>query len=83
MPSRVHASTSMWGYTLRWLISRRLGRRSSSAARIWVRSRISTRASVSWSRRASSSTSSVWSFHTVTSWSASLSKQSSVRSVSK
>ena len=25
MPSRVQASTSMWGWTLRWLISRRCG----------------------------------------------------------
>ena len=34
MPKRVQASTSMWGYTLRWLIRRRFGNRSSSGVRI-------------------------------------------------
>src|SRR5438067_2279040 len=32
-PSRVQASMSMWGYTLRWLIRRKSGSRSSSSSR--------------------------------------------------
>lgn len=46
-PSLVQASTSIWGYTLRWLIRRSFGKRANSGARIWVRSRISTNTSVS------------------------------------
>jgi hypothetical protein len=83
MPSRVQASTSMCGYTLRWLISRNAGSRSSSGARISVRSRISTSASQSRSRSASGSSSCTWSLWTVTSCAASLAKHGSVRSVSK
>jgi hypothetical protein len=83
IPSRVHASTSMCGYTLRWLISRRRGSRSSNSPRIGVRSRISTSASVSRSRSASAAVSCTWSFHTITSCPSSLRKQSSVRSVLK
>ena len=49
-PRRVHASMSMCGNTLRWLISRSAPRRSSSASRICVRSRIRTSASVSFRR---------------------------------
>ena len=47
MPSRVQASISICGKTLRWLISFSFGNRSSSGVRICVRSRISTSASVS------------------------------------
>ena len=35
-PNRVQASTSMCGYTLRWLINLRLGKCSSSDARIFL-----------------------------------------------
>jgi hypothetical protein len=65
-PRRVHASTSICGKTPAWLISLSFGRRSSSGARIGVRSRIITSASVSLSRPASVSTSLVWSFQIVT-----------------
>ena len=82
IPSRVHASTSMCGWTLRWLISRSAGSRSSSGARIGARSRINTTASHLRRRRASVSTSSTWSFHTVTSCAASFSKHGNVRRVS-
>ena len=57
MPSRVQVSISIWGKTLRWLISLSFGSRSSSGVRICVRSRISTSASVSRRRSASLSTS--------------------------
>ena len=83
MPNRVQVSTSMWGNTLRWLISRSPGSRSRSGARIRVRSRIRTRTSVPASRSTSASVSCTWSFHTVTSWPSSMAKQSSVLSVSK
>jgi hypothetical protein len=82
MPSRVQASMSICGHTLRWLISFSLGSRSSRGARIFVRSRISTRASVSLSRSASTSTSCTWSFQIVTLWPASLAKLGRVRRVS-
>jgi hypothetical protein len=62
---------------------RSFGSRSMSGARICVRSRISTSASVSARRAASSSVSCRWSFHTVTSCPASLAKHASVRTVSK
>ena len=81
-PRRVHASTSMCGCTPTWLMSRSLSRRSSSGARIGVRSRIRARASVSASRLASTSTSLVWSFQMVTWWPATLLKHFSVRIVS-
>ena len=82
-PRRVQASTSMCGYTLRWLISRSLGNRSSNGARICVRSRINTSISVSCRRSANVSTSWTWSVQTVTSCPASFEKQRNVRSVSK
>ena len=82
MPRRVHASTSIWGNTPPWLMSRSLTSFSISGARIGVRSRISARASVSLSRAASASTSFVWSFQMVTLWPATLEKHASVRIVS-
>ena len=57
--------------------------RSISDARICVRSRISTSASVSFSRSASVPTSCTWSFQIVTLWPASFAKHGSVRIVSK
>ena len=56
-PNRVQASTSMCGYTLRWLINLSLGKRSSSEAWIFVRSRMRTRTSASFSRSVSASSS--------------------------
>ena len=82
MPSSVQASTSMCGYTLRWLMRRSSGSRANSRRPICVRSRMSTSAWVSASRAANSSTSSTWSVNTVTSWPSSFSKHDSVRSVS-
>ena len=67
MPKRVQVSTSMWGNTLRWLISRSSGSRSRSGVRIRVRSRIRTRTSVPTSRSTIASVSCRWSFQTVTS----------------
>ena len=81
-PRRVHAGMSMCGTTPTWLTIFSRSRRSSSGARIGVRSRISASTSVSLSRPASVSTSLVWSFQIVTSWPATFLKQSSVRMVS-
>src|SRR2546423_5968877 len=59
----------------------RLSSRSMSGARIGVRSRRSVTASASFKRFASSSTSLVWSFHTVTSCPRILAKHGKVRIV--
>ena len=55
IPCSVNAATSTCGYTLRWLISFNFGKRAISGARIGVRSRISTSASVSLRRSANTS----------------------------
>src|SRR5215472_7376909 len=68
MPRRVQASTSMWGTTPTWLMSRSLSRRSRSGARSGVRSRSSVTASTSFKRSARTSGSLVWSFQIVTWW---------------
>ena len=81
-PRRVHAGTSMFGTTPTWVTIFNRSRRSSSGARIGVRSRMHTSTSVSASRLASVSTSLVWSFQIVTSCFATFLKQSSVRMVS-
>ena len=67
-PRLVHAARSTWGNTPTWLMIRRRSSRSSSGARIGVRSRIRHSASVSARRLARTSTSLVWSFQILTWW---------------
>ena len=80
-PRLVQAARSTWGNTPTWLMMRSRSSRSSSGARIGVRSRIRHSASVSARRLARTSTSLVWSFQIFTWWPTTFAKAGNVRTV--